>query len=538
MEDFCVIGSGPAAIAAAHALTHLNRRVLMIDGGHELDAPRRSLVERMASRPASEWSATDRQTLRAGVMPGREGVPTKRLFGSDFPFDTSGVGYAAVAKDVDVRPSFARGGLSNIWGAGILPFHPDDMRDWPIEPSALEPHYRAVLSFVPAVGSADDALSELLPDYSDDPQPLEPSSQAHGFLNKAAASRAALARKGIFVGHARLALDVNGRYYGRRPCERCGQCLFGCPYDLIYNSAFTLEALRKLPNFRYRPGFVVERLQENAGDVVVRGHDRASGEPLQLEASRVMLGAGVLSSTRIVLESLDEVGVPIRLQDSYYFLMPMIRAAGAPGIERERLTALAQAFIVVRDKEIAENLIHLSVYGYNDLMTDSLRQSAGALGRLDFGAVTDALWRSLGARSLVCGGYLHSKISPAIWMRLEPGQAGRTEVHLEAQSSDSARAVATRLGRKLMREAFRLGALAVPQAMRFPPSGRGFHVGGSFPMAKERSRHTSDIEGRPFGFDRVHLVDASTLPSIPATTITLPVMANAHRIATLASQRP
>jgi hypothetical protein len=30
---------------------------------------------------------------------------------------------------------------------------------------------------------------------------------------------------------------------------------------------------------------------------------------------------------------------------------------------------------------------------------------------------------------------------------------------------------------------------------------------------------------------RVHLVDASVLPSVPATTITLGVMANAHRIA-------
>jgi len=33
----------------------------------------------------------------------------------------------------------------------------------------------------------------------------------------------------------------------------------------------------------------------------------------------------------------------------------------------------------------------------------------------------------------------------------------------------------------------------------------------------------------------VHLLDASVFPSIPATTITLTVMANAHRIATQAA---
>jgi choline dehydrogenase-like flavoprotein len=35
--------------------------------------------------------------------------------------------------------------------------------------------------------------------------------------------------------------------------------------------------------------------------------------------------------------------------------------------------------------------------------------------------------------------------------------------------------------------------------------------------------------------DRVHLVDASVLPSIPATSITFSVMANAHRIASTAA---
>jgi choline dehydrogenase-like flavoprotein len=40
-----------------------------------------------------------------------------------------------------------------------------------------------------------------------------------------------------------------------------------------------------------------------------------------------------------------------------------------------------------------------------------------------------------------------------------------------------------------------------------------------------------DLLGRPVGFRAVHVVDATCFPSIPATTITLSVMANAHRIA-------
>jgi choline dehydrogenase-like flavoprotein len=44
----------------------------------------------------------------------------------------------------------------------------------------------------------------------------------------------------------------------------------------------------------------------------------------------------------------------------------------------------------------------------------------------------------------------------------------------------------------------------------------------------------TDLLGRPTGFSQVHVVDASVFPSLPATTITLSVMANAHRIGSAA----
>jgi choline dehydrogenase-like flavoprotein len=46
----------------------------------------------------------------------------------------------------------------------------------------------------------------------------------------------------------------------------------------------------------------------------------------------------------------------------------------------------------------------------------------------------------------------------------------------------------------------------------------------------------TDVLGRPAGLRRVHLVDASVFPSIPATTITFSAMANAHRIAAWAAR--
>jgi len=60
--------------------------------------------------------------------------------------------------------------------------------------------------------------------------------------------------------------------------------------------------------------------------------------------------------------------------------------------------------------------------------------------------------------------------------------------------------------------------------------GRGYHCGGSIPMRENPKPFESDRLGRPHGWSRIHAVDATVLPSVPATTITFSVMANAHRI--------
>ena len=365
-----------------------------------------------------------------------------------------------------------------------------------------------MLSFVPCSG-ANDALNQIFPVYSSELQTLAPSRQGQAFLRDAASCPS------IVVGQARLA--VNGE-----SCRRCALCLYGCPYELIYNAAFTLRHLQTLPNFRYEPGFVVESLREENGSVRIHGHDLTTRAPRQFEAGRVLLGAGVLPSTAILLASLGDFNVKIRLLDSFYFLLPLLRFAGTPDLEHETMHTLAQAFVAMRDPTVCDPLVHFSIYGYNDLMIPSLQATLGALGGID----------ALASRVLIAGGYLHSKLSPGLSMTLHPGR-----VLLEGEDSSNSPAIARKAAMKLLRESTRLRALPLIPGMRFTEPGRGFHAGGSFPMSTNPIRHTSDIEGRPHGFERVHLVDASCLPSLPATPITLPVMANAWRIANRAADR-
>jgi choline dehydrogenase-like flavoprotein len=118
---------------------------------------------------------------------------------------------------------------------------------------------------------------------------------------------------------------------------------------------------------------------------------------------------------------------------------------------------------------------------------------------------------------------------------LRKDAVGRPKLHVEPEPSKRAWWASIKAGLKLMANARSLGGAPVVPAMQFAEPGRSYHSGGTFPMRAKPGKFETDTLGQPTGLERVHLLDASVFPSIPATTITLTVMANAHRIATQAA---
>lgn len=527
MGTCIVIGSGPAGVSAAYALVGKGHRVVMLDAGLQLEPERARAVEALSTVPPSDWDARLLAPLKEGVEVTSQGIPLKRSYGSDYPFRIREAAYEIERDDVDIAPSFALGGLSTVWGSGILPFCDCDMADWPISASDLAEHYRALFSFMPCAAARDD-LERHFPLYTEQIADLRPSRQAALFFRDVERRRESLEQGGITVGRTRLAVDPAGDDRWRKPhCAYCGLCLYGCPYRLIYNCQSTVVELRERPGFSYRPNVIVERIEETGGVVVVHGREWIGGAEVRVVGDKAFIGAGTLPTTAIVLRSLEVFDRPVKIQDSMYFLLPMIRFRGVRGVADEHLHTLSQALIIIQDKMICDEYICFSLYTYNDLLEPVLRKSGGPLGKT-FGR----LWHDLASRTFILGGYLHSRHSPHINMILrKKGQNGRTTIRLEGIPNPISRRMARKAGLKLLCHTYDFKGLPVLPFMRFSPPGRGFHCGGSFPMRSIAQPGSSDRLGRPYGLSSVHIVDAASFPSIPATPITLPIMANAHRIA-------
>jgi hypothetical protein len=103
-------------------------------------------------------------------------------------------------------------------------------------------------------------------------------------------------------------------------------------------------------------------------------------------------------------------------------------------------------------------------------------------------------------------------------------------LHLRAQPNPATRRTVKRVLREMLWQSRRLGGIVLPPMLQLSQPGRGFHCGGSIPMRESPGPFESDCLGRPHGWTHVHAVDATVLPSLPATTITFSAMANAHRI--------
>lgn len=518
-----VIGSGPAGAAAAHALCDLGLDVTVLDAGDRIEAGGMDLFDELARTEPARWPRQLARRARNAFPADVGRIPLKPAYGSLFPYALDDPDLSVLNRHSDVLSSLAYGGLSNAWGASILPFRQSDIEAWPISLAELEPHYEAVQRFVPVAAERDE-LGAALPLYTADPGALWRNRQTEQLLGHLRRHAPALRAAGFAFGASRLAVVASEG--DDRRCRHCGLCLYGCPYRSIYNAAHTFDSLSLGGKLDYRGGIYVDRVTE-VGDAVTidfheRRHPAARG---RLTASRVFVACGAISSTRLMLESMNRTKHVSRMRDSQYFVIPMLRSRAAPVSVARQGNTLAQVFIELTDERISQHPAHLQIYGYNDIMLSAFAKRVP----LRTAALERILRPALG-RLLVIQGFLHSADSPGLTVEYD-----RRGVCIVGDDvAPGARRVG-KLVRRLARHGRLLGMAPAPGLSHVGSPGKSNHLGGSLPMRRTPGELETDSLGRIPTWKRVHIVDASIFPSVPATTVTLSVMANAHRIATAAA---
>jgi len=490
-----VVGSGPSGVAAASALLDAGKRVTMVDIGRELER-------------------TPRRAGEPGDDPAR-----KLVFGSDYPYLTDREA-GLIQKGTKCLASGGKGGLSAVWGASVLPFPEAELTDWPFPARDLHDHYKKAAALLGIAGAAD-GLAGRFPFYAPPSPPLNPSLQARSVLARLNGNEASLRSHGFSFGQARHAVDSAA-------CQYDGTCLSGCERGAIWNAAVAVEALKKRPGFEYRGGVKVLSLEDRPDGVRLHVAPEGASRTV-IDGERAFLACGPLATARLVCGSFGAPAEGLPLLSQPYFVLPLILDRDVPGAPEEKLHTLAQIFLELDDKDVSKHLVHLQIYGHNEVIADRLSDAARWAGPF-----AGAVERRFAPRLLAIQGYLHSDDGVPVTITA----AGRGEdcrLTVKAGDASATKAAVRRVAAKVARHAVDLGVHPLSFMLKVGKPGEGNHAGGTFPMKKTPGAWQTDARGRLHGRERVHLVDSSVLPSIPATTFTYAVMANASRIASEAA---
>lgn len=482
--DFIVVGSGPAGVSAALALTAAGRSVLMLDGAEDGDAPR------------SEDLGLDN-----GLSPKLRTQEARRLL-SRFAQanDVAGENFLAAG-------SLARGGLSRIWGGFAAEFDAGDLNGWPIGHAELAPSYARITARVGISGSNSDAMSATLGD-SGALQPSLPLGAASALLLQRHRQNPGTLR----LGHARNAL-LSKPLEGRSACDLRGACLWGCPIGAIYDARQDLKQLRDRANFQLADSAIVTALARDGNGWRVDAKDGRS-----FHAPRVLLAAGTLASTRLAAPLLPAIP-DWRLLSNPTLATPLL-VRGARTATPVASHALAQLAYSLDGSALLG-----AVYETRNLPAAPFAASM-PLPR----AAAEALFRFLSPALLVAatsfpGSFSRNRLS-----------FDRASGRLAVQGGfDPALDAAEQSARKQLAQSWRrLGAHVLPGARRALP-GTDAHFAGTLPMGGTSANATSSL-GELNGQPGLHVVDGSVLPTLPAKHATLTIMANADRIAAALAQ--
>lgn len=473
--NLAVIGTGPTGYVTTRKLFELGHKVTVIDANLE------------------QYDAY------ADLEP--QFKNDKLIFGSNLPYRGFPMGPKTFHNSVKTFSSFSRGGLSQIWGATMLPFSSIDLNSWPINLVDLYPYYAELSRWIPITGKSDQ-LSSIYKDFISRDS-IIPSQRVTKIMEKIGESSM------VIAGIARLAVETGS--VDSAGCYYCNRCLDGCLGSFIWSS------LHKIPSVSFK-SFRVLSVKEEHNQVAVNGINKLGDLISDLRYDKVFFATGPIESFRILANSkiIDSAGT---LKDSAFFYIPFFISRKYKNIKPNSF-GLSQLFIRLNDKSLSTGVFY-QLYDYSDSLVNKFK-NFNELTKL----IPKFLIKIIFKRLMIGIGYLDSRVSPKIDLKVKEhgniyiGSSNRnTDLKYRNYIINSAN---TKLFKYL--KPYKIRPLKF-LCIKLKP-GSGAHYGGWLEMGV-----SSDLLGRPFGAQNIHVVDSSIIPSIPPGPITFSLMANALRIA-------
>lgn len=513
--DIIIVGSGPAGVSAAFPLVDAGLRVLMVDGGKQPGVlpPAADFLSARAN-DTEQWRWMVGEDFYA--LKKRDAVsPKLRVPSHAYAFEEFEARNHIVGKNFITVGSLATGGLSNAWGCGVARFSASDMADFPFPASELDVSYSKVSQRMGISGKINDDMSDYfgLDEYSQPPIPMDALHTR--LFQRYLIRRKKLNSQGFRLGRSRVAVlseDIDGR----QACNLSGNCLWGCRRHSMYSSTDDLPGLGKHENFSELSGFVVDGLTHHDGYWAVEGNIISDGERRSITASKIVLAAGTLATTRIVLKTLNlRRPVPLLSCPTAAFLLWLPQLLGTPRVPGFGLGQLSFS-LGLQDNTTAFG----STFATTGISLSEFVRHVPLRRRYGID-----LLRGLLSSCVVGNVFLPGHLTAA-----EAELRSDTSLSVTGRYSDAVVPLMDEATKKLRKAYWSLGAVLLPGSFTVGRPGGDIHYAGTLPMREAPSLGETSPRGEVEGLDGIFVVDGACLPTLTEKSHTLTIMANADRI--------
>lgn len=516
--DVIVVGSGPSGVSAAFSLVEAGLRVLMVDGGKQPDVnpPEEGFLSARA-HDKEQWKWMVGENFHALKM--RDAVSPKfRVPSQAFAFDGFGRSNQIEGKEFIAVGSLAKGGLSNAWGCGVARLSLDELSEFPFPSSEMVESYATVSRRIGISGRSDDDMADYfgLDEFAQPPIPMD---ELHTWLSlRYEKQRGKLHAQGFKLGRSRVAA-LSADFSERQACNVCGNCLWGCSRRSLYSAVHDLPALRKHANFNELSGFVVDSLSRDGSCWTVAGQTVSDGGRRSITAGKVVLAAGTLATTRIVLKALNlRDSIPFLSSPTAAFLLWIPRLLGVqrvPGFGLGQLSFL----LGLRDGINAFG----STFSTTGISMSEFTRHVPVSRRYGID-----LLRGLLSSCVVGNLFLPGQLTKAEASLSEDGT-----LVVSGKYGDNVAPLMDEAKKKLSKAYWSMGAMLLPGSFTVGRPGGDIHYAGTLPMRSDPAIGETSASGEVKGMDGVYVVDGACMPILPAKSHTLTIMANADRIGNL-----
>jgi choline dehydrogenase-like flavoprotein len=410
--------------------------------------------------------------------------------------------------------SLAKGGLANLWGAQVYQFQENDLLNFPFKINELEPYFTDLAEHIGISGTEKDDLQKFFGSKHILQPPLQIGRLGTSIENAYIKNKKEFNQKNVYLGRPRLAV-LTKDLADRKACRYFNHDFFQANAPEVYNPSFTLNTLLKEKKITYLDNMHVLTFNEKDNIVNVEGINLKDKEKFSISCRKLIIAAGTMSTSRIVVQSSDQLNRQLPILDNQISYIPILnpKLIGA-GFDQFGFSTMLN--IVVQNRERAQNIFG-TFYSTQGILRSELLY--------DFKLSTHF--------NMVASKY----ILPALGvLQLWYPDAPKENNHIsflpngQSQISYKQQTLGT-LEKMLCRLFLKSGLISAYPLCKYPAAGNSFHYAGTLPMKDDPTYFQTDPFGKLFGYKNVNIVDGSVFPTLPSKNLTFTVMANSMRIA-------